>query len=230
MIKASVLDALVAAGATPEMIVAAIKADRADALANRKARNSRYYEANKTHSDVLRHPKTSEGNPAPSPSSPPPMITNNSTPTTPPTSSPQLSLASLARAPDDAGAAIVGLYEKLKAEKQAPKAKRSASVEFIQSVVGRWNKLASDWRLPQVMDITDTRQRAIIARSKDLTETYDFPDPIAGYDALFARVRASPFLRGEKGFRVDFDFLVRQSSFTKIMEGKYEADTVKRFS
>jgi len=35
-------------------------------------------------------------------------------------------------------------------------------------------------------------------------------------------VRGSPFLRGEaNGFRCDFDFVTRASSFTKIMEEKY---------
>ncbi len=97
-------------------------------------------------------------------------------------------------------------------------------VDFIQSVVSKWNETASRYHLPQVIDITAPRQAAIMARAKDLTETYEFPDPSAGFAVLFGRVQSSPFLRGEaNGFRCDLDFCVRSSSFTKIMEGRYES-------
>ena len=90
--------------------------------------------------------------------------------------------------------------------------------------------MATAVRLVAVRDITPTRQAAIIARSEDLLKTYDFPDAIDGWRKLMGLVRGSPFLRGElNGFRCDFDFAIRASSFTKIMEGKYEArQAVKR--
>lgn len=173
-----------------------------------------------SHSVTASSPVTgSDVTPSPSlaPPDPPSQTLPPITPQNPP---PPVSFASLTRAPDEPVAVILVPSD---AER---KAKASERVALIQTVVGGWNKLASDWRLPAVKDITESRQRAIIARSKDLTETYDFPEPLAGYEALFAKVRASPFLRGEKGYRVDFDFAVTtKSSFTKIMEGKYEADT-----
>jgi len=87
-----------------------------------------------------------------------------------------------------------------------------------------WNDLASGCRLVAVRDITPPRQAAILARSDDLVKTYEFPDALAGWRKLMGLVRGSPFLRGERnGFRCDFDFVTRASSFTKIMEGKYEA-------
>ena len=90
--------------------------------------------------------------------------------------------------------------------------------------------MATAVRLVAVRDITPTRQAAIVARSDDLVKTYDFPDAIEGWRKLMGLVRGSPFLRGElNGFRCDFDFVTRASSFTKIMEGKYEArQAVKR--
>ncbi len=102
--------------------------------------------------------------------------------------------------------------------------------ELFQAVVGMWNELASSYRLVSVRDITQPRQAAIIARSDDLVKTYDFPDAISGWREIMGRVRGSPFLRGEaNGFRCDFDFVTRARSFTKIMEGKYEAaDTIHR--
>lgn len=102
--------------------------------------------------------------------------------------------------------------------------RRKEQVELFQSVVGMWNDMAAGLKLVAVRDITHPRQAAIIARSADLTKTYDFPDALEGWRKLMGLVRASPFLRGEaNGFRCDFDFLTRASSFTKIMEGKYEA-------
>ena len=41
--------------------------------------------------------------------------------------------------------------------------------------------------------------------------------------ALLARVRGSPYLRGEvNGFRCTFDWIVNASNYQKIMEGNYE--------
>jgi hypothetical protein len=103
--------------------------------------------------------------------------------------------------------------------------RRSAEVELIQDVVTEWNGIAGPLRLPAVQHITGPRQAAILARAKDLATVYDFSDPRAGFRSLFTRIRASPFLRGEvNGFRVDLDFAVRQSSFTRIMEGRYEGE------
>jgi hypothetical protein len=100
---------------------------------------------------------------------------------------------------------------------------KKQQVELFQTVVGLWNDTAAECRLVEVRDITPKRQSAILARSKDLTKTYDFPDVLEGWRALIGRVRGSPFLRGEaNGFRCDFDFISRATYFTKIMEGKYE--------
>jgi hypothetical protein len=101
---------------------------------------------------------------------------------------------------------------------------RKGRVELCQAVVRLWNETAAAGGLVAVRDITAARQAAIAARSEDLVKTYEFPDALAGWRKLMGLVRGSPFLRGEvNGFRCDFDFVTRASSFTKIMEGKYEA-------
>lgn len=103
------------------------------------------------------------------------------------------------------------------------KERRKNDVDLCQDVVADWNALAADLGLPGVRDITPARQAAIKARGIDFEKTYDFSDPKSGFKELMDRVRRSPFLRGEvRDFRCDFDFIVKASSFTKIMEGKYE--------
>lgn len=100
--------------------------------------------------------------------------------------------------------------------------------ELIQNIVGEWNDFALAMRLPQVVHITPARQANVLRRATELVDYYDYPDPIAGFRGLFEKIRGSPFLRGEKGeFRADFDFVITQSSFTKIMENRYEGQQKK---
>jgi uncharacterized protein YdaU (DUF1376 family) len=101
--------------------------------------------------------------------------------------------------------------------------KNEKNVELIQNVVGEWNNLASNLKLPQVAHITPARQSNILRRAKELVDFYDYPEPSQGFQALFQKIRGSPFLRGDTGkFRADLDFAINQSSFTKIMEDRYE--------
>lgn len=120
------------------------------------------------------------------------------------------------------GEADASLVETSAVSTLADRVARNAEIETIQTVVGLWNGVARDFRLPLVRDITAPRQASILSRSRDLVRTYDFADALSGWRALLAKVRGSPFLRGEKGFRCDLDFVVRAASFTKIMEGKYD--------
>lgn len=84
--------------------------------------------------------------------------------------------------------------------------------------VEAWNALASDLGLSVVQRLTDPRRRSLRAR---LTEC----GGIEGWHAALARVRASPFLLGQTGkaWKANFDFLLQQSSFTKLMEGAYDS-------
>jgi len=83
--------------------------------------------------------------------------------------------------------------------------------------VEAWNALASDLGLSVVQRLTDPRKRSLRARLGEC-------GGIDGWHAALARVRASPFLLGQTGkaWKVSFDFLLQQSSFTKLMEGVYD--------
>lgn len=87
----------------------------------------------------------------------------------------------------------------------------------LGEAVEAWNAMADQHGLPRVQRLTETRKRALRARLAEC-------DGIEGWMAALDRVQASPFLTGQndRGWRADFDFVVRESSFTKIMEGKYD--------
>jgi len=110
----------------------------------------------------------------------------------------------------------------------APKSRKEA-VELYQSVARGWNDLAARCGLSEITDITEQRQAMIRARAEDLVETYDFPDPDAGFAHLWGLIRASPFLlghrtrlNGEHVWKCTFNWALTKSHFTEIMEKKYE--------
>lgn len=107
----------------------------------------------------------------------------------------------------------------LKAKRQKPE-----DTELILDLVDEWNAEAARLGLPQVLDISSKRQSALRARIRDFP-TFGYENPKSGFRALLAKIRGSPFLLGQTqaNFRADFDFVTRQSSFLKIMEGNYEA-------
>jgi hypothetical protein len=102
--------------------------------------------------------------------------------------------------------------------------------EVFQAVASEWNLFAVSLGLPQIDDLTTGRQGAIRERVRDLAEIYGHDDPLEGFRQLFARIRASPFLRGEgssrdgkRPWRCNFDFATTKKSFTRIMEKTYES-------
>lgn len=79
-----------------------------------------------------------------------------------------------------------------------------------------WNDLASDLSLPKVQRMTETRRRKLAQRLRDC-------GGLDGWSAAMAKIRGSPLCRGEVGsWRADFDFVLQESSFVKLMEGKYD--------
>lgn len=107
--------------------------------------------------------------------------------------------------------------------KKIKRVRDEKNTELIQNVVSEWNDLASNLKLPQVVHITPARQSSILRRAKELVDYYDYSEPLQGFQGLFSKIRGSPFLRGDTGkFRADLDFAINQSSFTKIMEDRYE--------
>lgn len=87
----------------------------------------------------------------------------------------------------------------------------------VGEAVRAWNELAARCDLASVQKLTDARRRKLAARLRDC-------GGLAGWRAALGKVEASRFLRGEndRGWRADFDFMLQESSFVKLMEGKYD--------
>jgi hypothetical protein len=86
----------------------------------------------------------------------------------------------------------------------------------------RWNSVAGELHLPTIEEIEpgSTRERQALAR---LREGRDF-------ERAFAKIRASPFLRGDRGRTpCKFDWITKSTNFVKIIEGNYD-DEVRKTS
>ena len=69
---------------------------------------------------------------------------------------------------------------------------------------------------PKITTLSETRKKAIKARLK----TYSLDD----FKALFEKAEASAFLKGgnDRNWSADFDWLIKDSSMAKVLEGKYD--------
>lgn len=61
-----------------------------------------------------------------------------------------------------------------------------------------WNGFARATGLPTTRAITDARRKHILARANDLTEALDFETPQAGFQELFAKIRAGASSRPQR--------------------------------
>lgn len=86
----------------------------------------------------------------------------------------------------------------------------------ITEIVEGWNDLAARCGLATVAKLTDERKRKARAQGKRFS--------IDDWLSVFRKVEQSPFLRGtnDRGWRCDFDFILSEGNFTKILEGKYD--------
>jgi len=86
----------------------------------------------------------------------------------------------------------------------------------VGAMVNAWNALAAECDLAAVQRVTAARRAKAKARLRDC-------GGLDGWAEALTKVRDSPFLRGDndRGWRADFDFLLQESSFTKLLEGKY---------
>ena len=87
----------------------------------------------------------------------------------------------------------------------------------LRKAVEMYNSCAKKNNLPQCQRLTEARKKQLNLRLKEV-------GGIDGWKVLIEKIENSDFLlgRNERGWKVDFDFTIRQSSFTKIMEGKYD--------
>ena len=91
----------------------------------------------------------------------------------------------------------------------------------MREVAEAWNELAGSLHLPQIEEIKagSAREKAALARIREG----------ADFDRVFARIRGSPFLRGDRGHSpAAFDWIMNPTNLTKILEGNYEDRKAKR--
>lgn len=88
---------------------------------------------------------------------------------------------------------------------------------ILDEAVSKFNAVAEDLKLPKVQRLTEPRKAALRARLREC-------GGLDGWDVAMAKIRASPFLRGEgnRSWKADFDFVLQLKSFTKLMEGGYD--------
>ena len=90
-------------------------------------------------------------------------------------------------------------------------------------VIEGWNTIAARHGLARIAKLTEARKRKLALQRKRFT--------VPEWVSVWAKIEQSPFLRGsnDRGWRCDFDFVLSEANFTKILEGKYdEQQTDKR--
>ena len=84
-----------------------------------------------------------------------------------------------------------------------------------------FNLMAEEINVPAIAKLTDPRKKHLKARLKDC-------GGVDGWKAALVKVAQSDFLSGRKvgsDWSVTFDWLVKPSNFTKVMEGNYDKNT-----
>jgi DNA-binding MarR family transcriptional regulator len=122
-------------------------------------------------------------------------------------------LRSTQQQPKSHGATAEPIIEPSISRNSAQRIKRDSDED---AAVKAWNDLADDLSLPRVQRMSETRRRRLAQRLREC-------GGLDGWAAALAKIRGSPFCRGEIGkWRADFDFVLQESSFIKLMEGKYD--------
>lgn len=89
----------------------------------------------------------------------------------------------------------------------------------LDLAVELYNFTAREIGISVVQKLSATRKKHLRARLKDC-------DGLEGWKAALEILSNSNFCKGEneRGWKADFDFLVKESSFIKLMEGKYNGN------
>lgn len=84
-----------------------------------------------------------------------------------------------------------------------------------EHIVEQWNEIAPTLGKPCVRNLTPERRQLLKARIAQYT--------LDEFVAVFGKIKASPFLRGDNGWRgCTFDWVFKKANFQKILEGNYD--------
>lgn len=88
--------------------------------------------------------------------------------------------------------------------------------DAVDAAVAAWNALARDCDLSRVEKVTPARRSSLRLRLREC-------GGLNGWHAALEMVRSNPFLLGdgERGWKADFDFMLKAKSFTRLREGVY---------
>lgn len=87
-----------------------------------------------------------------------------------------------------------------------------------EHVQERWNTTAKRIARPAILKLTPERRQLVKARIAQYT--------IADFVAVFGKIEASPFLRGERKWGgATFDWTMKKANFQKILEGNYDDES-----
>lgn len=89
-----------------------------------------------------------------------------------------------------------------------------AEPDMLLLALGMWNTFADAHSMPKVQKLTDSRRTKLRQRLKEC-------GGLDGWQHALDLMGQSPFLLGATGWHADFDFLMQESKFTKLMEGGY---------
>lgn len=95
-----------------------------------------------------------------------------------------------------------------------------AVVDDAAEAVGAWNEMAGRHGLAQVSRLTEARHQKLRHR---LSEA----GGLDGWRHALGKLAAAKWMHGEndRGWKADFDFMLQQKSFTRLVEGGYDRVT-----
>lgn len=102
---------------------------------------------------------------------------------------------------------------------KTPLESENPTKDEVDKFVSNWNKFAAHHQLAQVKKLTVSRRKKLL---KLLRDPY-FTDNL---NEIFEKAAASSFLMGEnnRGWKMNFDFILRPETHVKILEDFYKGD------
>lgn len=94
---------------------------------------------------------------------------------------------------------------------------RADQTDEIAVMIAVWNETAEDLGLPRVQKLTGARRQKARARLRDC-------GGLGGWRSAMTKLRNCPWMLGDndRQWRADFDFIIGETKFARLMEGSYD--------